>query len=436
MMLQQMLCLILVMSLFAERVSTVCAQGSFEGPPIEYTKTPVQDPTHKLIQQIERGERNLAYDERHGWLPDLLKALELATESQVLVFSKTSMQQRLINPAQPRAIYYNDHTLIGWVQNNGLLEISSVDPQQGVIFYTLENRLADKPRFKRQHGTCLFCHMGTETRWVPGLFVRSVIPDRNGRAVRQAGKLTTTQNSPFKERWGGWYVTGNSGRQMHLGNATLSGADQNKASLKSPGNIETLNEFIDVTNYLTPESDILALMVLEHQCQMQNLIIRANYEARKAIWYDDQQIADQDRQQNTPSEDAVKRIDKAVDELLRYLLFADEFKLTQPIKSRGKFMPYFASQGPLDRSGRSLREFDLQSRLFKYPCSYLIYSDSFDALPKAVKDVLYPRLWAVLTNQDQSEAFAHLSKTDRQAILEILLDTKKNLPASWYQSLK
>lgn len=426
----------LMVFVFALHATLGFAQGSFEGPPIEYTKTPVNDPTHQLIDRIQQGKQSLEYDGRHGWLPSLLKALEISKESQVLVFSKTSMQQRLISPKQPRALYFNDHTSVGWVQQDGLIEISSVDPQQGVIFYTLNNRQQTRPRFQRHHGTCLFCHMGTETRWVPGLFVRSVFPDRNGRPFRKAGKYTTTQNSPLAERWGGWYVTGEPSKQKHMGNAVLKSTADAKANLVSPGNLLELNTLIDVSPYLTSSSDIVALMVFEHQCQMQNLIIRANYEARKAIWYDEQQNREQNRPAGYRSEEAKQRISRAVDELLRYLLFAEEFRLTGPIKSSGKFTQAFTVQRTMDTHGRSLRDFDLKKRLFKYPCSYLIYTDSFDALPESIKDVLYPRLLAVLTQQDQSKEFAHLSKSDRKAILEILLSTKKTLPAEWYAQKK
>jgi hypothetical protein len=80
-----------------------------------------------------------------------------------------------------------------------------------------------------------------------------------------------------------------------------------------------------------------------------------------------------------------------------------------------------------------LREFDLQTRLFKYPCSFLIYSEAFDELPTVMKEHLLERLWAILNGTDKSEDFAHLREEDRTAVREILLATKPNLPAYWKQ---
>src|SRR5215510_13614103 len=81
--------------------------------------------------------------------------------------------------------------------------------------------------------------------------------------------------------------------------------------------------------------------------------------------------------------------------------------------------------------GRSLRDLDLKRRLFKYPCSFLIYSETFDALPDAAKGAVYKRLWEILTGRDRSPRFAGLSQSERQAVLEILLETKSGLPEYW-----
>ena len=69
--------------------------------------------------------------------------------------------------------------------------------------------------------------------------------------------------------------------------------------------------------------------------------------------------------------------------------------------------------------------------MFEFPCSYLIYSASFQALPSDAKDYVLRRMWEVLSGQDQSKKFAHLTAGDRQAILEILRDTLPNLPDFW-----
>jgi len=418
--------------LFVERSAT--AQVSFEQEPIEYSTAAVNDPVSQLQKKLNQQQHKLSYDNRQGWLPAVLKALEISPDSQALVFSKTSFQLRRIDPTRPRAIYFNDHTSIGWVQNGDVLEMASTDPQQGVIFYTLKNRPGKHPQFIRDNGNCLICHASSRTKGVPGLVVRSVFPDRDGRPIIGAGTFTTDHTSPFSERWGGWYVTGAHGQQKHMGNVYIEeDVEPDQVKLAALGNVNDLQDIVDVSPYLKPTSDIVALMVLEHQTQMQNVIIRANFEARKAIWYDGVMNRALDRPMEYRSDSTIRRITRAVDDLLEHLLFVNEAKITDGVKGSSAYAQQFEARGPFDRSKRSLRAFDLQRRLFKYPCSYLIYSDSFDGLPQAVQDEFYPRLWAVLNNEDQSEKFAHLTAADRQAILEILIATKNNLPASWYR---
>src|SRR5262249_20549590 len=131
------------------------------------------------------------------------------------------------------------------------------------------------------------------------------------------------------------------------------------------------------------------------------------------------------------SDSTVRRINGAAEALLTYLLFTDEAPLEGRITGTSRFAVEFAARGPKDRRGRSLRQFELTRRMFQYPCSYLIYSEAFDSLPAPAKTRIYQRLWEVLTGKDRSPVFARLSAADRAAILEILLDTKKSLPAYW-----
>jgi hypothetical protein len=116
---------------------------------------------------------------------------------------------------------------------------------------------------------------------------------------------------------------------------------------------------------------------------------------------------------------------------LKYLLFTEEAPLTSPVQGQAEFARWFASQGPKDKPGRSLRDFDLQTRLFKYPCSYLIYSEAFDSLPVPMRDRVYQRLWEILSGADTSPEFQTMSTDTQRAILEILADTKPGLPAYW-----
>src|SRR5205823_12956161 len=112
-----------------------------------------------------------------------------------------------------------------------------------------------------------------------------------------------------------------------------------------------------------------------------------------------------------------------------YLLFLDEAPLTDRVRGSSAFAQRFAAAGPRDAKGRSLRELDLTRRLMKYLCSYLIYSDAFDALPASAKDPIYRRMWEVLSGEDSGARYrTALSLADRQAIVEILRDTKQDLP--------
>jgi ABC-type transporter Mla MlaB component len=116
---------------------------------------------------------------------------------------------------------------------------------------------------------------------------------------------------------------------------------------------------------------------------------------------------------------------------LKYLLFTEEAPMADPIRGLSDFTREFAAQGPRDQRGRSLREFDLRTRLFKYPCSYLIYSSAFDNLPPRMKEVLFRRLWEILSGGDSSPEFQRMPALSKRAILEILVDTKPGLPDYW-----
>ena len=217
--------------------------------------------------------------------------------------------------------------------------------------------------------------------------MRSVYPDRSGRPVLSAGTFRTDYTSPLSQRWGGWYVTGTHGAQRHLGNATITGAGEpEELDVENGANVTDLGELLDITPYLTPHSDIVALMVLEHQVVMHNAITAANYSAR--ITHRDARIMNEALQRDADyeSESTRRRYDSAAQKVLEILLMVNDCRLTDPIVGTSNFAQEFQKRGPFDRQGRSLRQLDLQNRLFKYPCSYLIYTDSFDALPSAVRD--------------------------------------------------
>ena len=422
------------MSVLSMLVSTTAcdAQIKFDGDPINYSKSAPQGVIAKLQREIDAGRKQLKFDPKNGYLADVLRALGVSTDSQMLVFSKTSFQLRRITPETPRALYFNDHVYIGWVPNGDVIEVASVDPKLGAVFYTLRQEPEERPKFVRDRGNCLTCHASSRTHGVPGHFVRSVFPSGTGLPHYGAGTFRTTQASPLKERWGGWYVTGTHGTQRHMGNVIVQ--DRRKPEVldvEKGANVTDLRDHFSSRNYMAKHSDIVALMVLEHQGETQNLITRAQYEARLTRHYDATMNKALERPDDHQSDVSKRRLETASRELLEHMLFVDEVELTDTIRGTSPFAKRFADVGPKDGQGRSLRQFDLRRRLFKYPCSYLIYSEPFLALPRAVKDRVYRGLWDVVTGKDESPRYAHLSAGDRSSILSILRDTHPDLPAYW-----
>ena len=217
-----------------------------------------------------------------------------------------------------------------------------------------------------------------------------------------------------------------------MGNVLATNKDRpEELDVESGANVTCLDEIVDTKPYLSPHSDIVALMVLQHQSKMHNLITRANYETRSSLHYDTVMNKALDRPADYRSESSQRRIDSAAEKLVEYLLFAEEYALTDPIAGTSGFAEEFAALGPFDSQGRSLRQFDLKTRMMKYPCSYLIYSESFDGLPSEVKSVIYQKLHDVLSGKDNSEMYQHLSAQDRSAIKAILKETKPDLPSDW-----
>lgn len=388
---------------------------------------PLNDSIARLQNRIDQGKVKLSYDDQHGWLTSVLRELHVPIGSQGLVFSKTSFQAPRISPHAPRAIYFNDDLYIGWVQGGSVLEIASIDPKKGLVFYTLPQKKAEHPRFVRETSSCLQCHQTQNTGDVPSLLMRSVYPDSDGMPVLPAGTFVTTEQSPLKERWGGWYADG---KLPEMGMANAVTIDPNHPD-QLTRSMASLDRQFDASPYLTAHSDAVALLVLAHQTHLHNLMSKAAVETQKAI-HDDailRQILHQGPDEH--SDTYAIRLKSACEPVVEALLFSGEAPLGGDVKGSTHFAQQFESLGPRDSRGRSLRQFDLHQRLFKYPCSYLIYSEQFDALPDAAKAFIYRRLWQVLTGRDYSQPFAQLSDDQRDAIYQILLETKPGLPEYW-----
>ncbi len=412
--------------------SYAIADDRFEEEPINYHDAPADNPIADLQQRIKEGAVKLDFDETFGYLASVLEHLNISLESQVLVFSKTSFQHRYISPETPRAVYFNDDVYIGSVPSGDVIEFSAADPNLGTVFYTLPQYKVDRPEFVRQGHNCLQCHASTLTRGVPGHLVRSVYTDEEGFPILKVGSHLTTQDSPFKERWGGWYVTGMHGAARHLGNV-IATETQRAANIdmEAGANQTTLDARVDPDQYLTAHSDIVALMILEHQTGMHNLLTRADFETRMAMHR--QAVTDKifERDPDKLSESTERIIANIGDKLIAYMLYVNEIELEDPVKGTSGFAEMFSKRGPTDNQGRSLREFDLDSRMFKYPLSFLIYSPQFDGLPDPMKEYVYKRLWDILTAVIDTDEYLHLTNAKSRAIREILIETKPGLPAYW-----
>lgn len=389
---------------------------AYDEPPIAYSAQKPNDRVAKLQARIASGEVKLKWDEQFGWLPALLDELKIPKSSQMLVFSQTSLQRKAISPHNPRAIYYGEDIYIGYIPNAPMMEVSAVDPNLGGIFYSLDQVEEAKPSFTRNQD-CIQCHVSSRTMGVPGHFVRSLHTDPNGDIVTGTDTSMVDQCTPLAERWGGWYVTGQHGAQTHLGNLAGSNAfERHESNPGYRGNLNDLSQIIDTHKYLEPRSDIVALMVLEHQTHMHNYITRLNYETRIM----------------TDRYGHIRYLKNQEDAFLRYLLFTEEVPLTAPVSGEPQYVKDFLAQARRDSKGRSLRDLDLHTHMFRYPCSYLIYSEAFDGIPAIMREHLLQRLHGILTGEDKDPQFAKISTGDRQAILEILRETKPNLPAYWH----
>lgn len=405
------------MGQLAERPLT----GVLAHPAIEYVTRPTHDVVADLNRRLEDGTASVAFEENTGYLRSVLDALHVPAQSQMLVMSKTGIQALYTSPENPRAMYFNDAVTVGYIRGAPLVELAVQDPQQGVLFYTLDQKPHARPLFERRRD-CLRCHQVYSTLHVPGLVARSVFVAPDGLPLGQFGSYDPDDRSPFRQRWGGWFVTGTHGAMRHMGNAIVTNVEQ-AATMVSDRTLNrtSLEGLFDARGYLSAHSDIAALMVFQHQVRMTNLMTRIGWEARLAAYEHRLDLA------NGPLRDGVT-------ELVDSLLFVDEEPLTAAIKGTSGFAEMFAAQGPADSGGRSLRQLDLERRLMRYPCSYTVYSAAFRALPTEVREAIYGRMWEVLSGREARPKYARLSEADRRAVVDILRNTLPDLPSGFRAS--
>jgi hypothetical protein len=352
-----------------------------------------------LAAKLDKGEIKLTYaPDGHGYLKSVLEALRVSPESQVLPFTKSSLQFDRISPATPRAVYFNDDVAVGAVHPGGLIEILANDRRGGLVFYTLDNSKAGTPHLQEESSRCAVCH-GLVNLVTPGWIVANITATADGmpQIANPAHPFDfTDQTRPFEDRWGGWYVTGQTENMHHLGNITAPDPEK-PFELPAEGGrtLASLSGRYDPAHTLKASSDIVALMTLEHQTGFIDRVDVLNK----------------------------KYSDAGLDDLVAYMTFTGEVPLPGPVSGNSGFTADFAKRGPGDSKGRSLRTFDLKTRLFRYPLSYMVYSTAFDALKPEIKDKLYRRLYDALKAKGADGADA----------IALLAATKPDLPDTWKQ---
>jgi hypothetical protein len=385
-------------------------------PAIQYSTRSTRDAIVRLNESLEKGSVALEFDSLpRGYLASVLKAFDIPVSSQTLVFSENSLQREHISMGTPRAVYFNDTVAVGWAKGADTIEATVLDATQGVQFYTIRQVKQPTPKFARR-ADCLQCHLLPQTHGVPGLLTMSVLPlSDNQNEYAQGWEMD--HGTPMEDRWGGWYVTGAQVPTKHLGNVPVLHVPTSYVRATTAPVLPTASGAFDTSAYLTPHSDVVALMVLNHQTRMSNLLTRLGWQARIAL--------------HGPAKSGAlpQEVRDTAFEVVDYMLFVDEAPMPSAVKGASAFTTEFPATGPRDKKGRSLRDLDLTRRLFRYPCSYMIYNDAFDGLPAAAKALVYERMWQILSGAVKNADYSKLTATDRQAILEILRETKKDLPA-------
>ena len=378
-----------------------------EHPAIQYANRPTRDRVALLSGAIAQGTATLTRHEPGGYLPSVLRALDISPESQLLVFSKTGIQRASTSPRNPRALYFNDSVVVGYIPGARFIEIAAHDPEQGVVFYTVDQEATAGPDVSRRTN-CLTCHVSGSTLDVPGIIARSNFTNANGEVIPQLGFHLVDHRTPVAQRWGGWFVTGKYdlapyGGVTHMGNIATAMHPSTDAAAGHSNELffRWMETDAAALGYPSHDSDIAALMVFDHQSRAINLITRLGWEARVAA--------------HTGTPDFSRgELRTLVDDLADYLLFVNEVPPPARLAPRPGFAAHFSAGGPKDSRGRSLREFDLTTRLLKYRCSYMIYSPAFDGLPAAARQAVYSRIRA----------------TAAPDVIEILRETKADWPAS------
>jgi hypothetical protein len=392
--------------------SALGSSDFWEMQPIRYSDTPGENILTKLASDLASGTRRMEGSTELERLKFVLHELRVPEASQILVFSKTSHQNSLIRPSNPRALYFSENAYVGFVPG-GAIEVIVQDPQLGPVYYLIESATTGGLSIERDQSSCISCHATNNTENVPGMLVRSVCPDEDGHPILALGTSLVDHETPLPDRWGGYYVTGRSSLP-HLGNQRFV---EKSTPVPLPSEQPDLTSVIDVKKYLRPTSDIVALLVLEHQCRMHNLFTAASMNYRRARFLN--QVLKPDAKPEEGS--ASKLAESMAAQIVECLFFKNEASCGEDVEGSSEFQKAFESRYPRTQDGHSLADFKLYERIFKYRCSTMIYSEAFAQLPAPVKAAVLKKMHVVLAGEDPE--FAWLKASERQKIQAILAET-------------
>jgi len=391
-------------SLVASGEQNALPAVSFRAAIHQYLEKQPRDPFTRIKPDLESG--SLFYDDRKplGYLESLLGKLKISKHSQQLVFSTTSLQLSRISPRNPRAIYFNEDLYLGYVPG-GQIEVIGIDPEIGAIPYIFSPPAGRDSRWHPRairSRRCMNCHANSDIGGIPGLLLSSVIPGPGGGSIDAFRQTETGHSIPYDLRFGGWHLTGNHTFPSSWANSTgvMSKSIVTKIS-NPPGT------FFNWNQYLVPQSEVIANLVLEHQVGFINRCLGATYRLREFFLLEE-------------SKDPAKRKERIAQEAVRiveYALFLDEVPLPKPISfENSSFAKDF--QG----NGDPLRQFNLKDRLMQRRCSYMMKSLSFEGLPDELKDIVFSQIKAAMTMPQSklTAKFSYFGETERKEINEAL----------------
>lgn len=393
----------------------------YDLPPVSYSKAKDDNTITRLQAAMDEQKFTFPDSGARDILKALLDELKIPVSSQVIVFSKTSLQRDMITPTHPRAIYFNEDYYVGYVPG-GLIEIVACDDPTGMMFYSFDPNKKPKDRKFVRNQECMTCHANHNTMDVPGLLVRSVYTEKTGETVLPWGSFLTTPASPMSERWGGWYVTGTHGNSLHMGNKFVIRSETDRLSYhkKHGQNVSDLAQYFDTDKHLTDTSDILALMLMEHQIQVHNTLSSSKMSYLRRVHL---MKAINGEEFDVDSPAVRKIVGEHADKILKALMFAEAINLpADGVDGSDDFEEAFAGAG-VSHDGHSLRDLRLQKRIFKYRCSYMIRCKSFEMLPSSIKKEVLERLHKLVTGKANYPGILELSSREKERIHEILLHT-------------